>query len=330
MTGVGGEQGARQVAALLPLVERLRAEVSRVLVGQNQLFDRLLMGIIAGGHVLVEGLPGLAKTTAVKCLADGLSLDFARIQFTPDLLPSDLLGVEIYNPQKAEFSVKRGPIFANIVLADEINRAPSKVQSALLEAMQERQVTLGNETFALPRPFLVLATQNPLEQQGTYPLPEAQLDRFLLKVLVSYPTEIEELEIVLRALEANRLEVSACLGTSDIENLQALQNAIFVDDKIRRYVVSLVRCSRDPAAFGASDLKPLIAVGASPRASIALTLCARIQALLDGRAYVTPQDVKSVAHDVLRHRILASYEAEAEDIRVDTLVSRILDTVVVP
>ena len=330
MASQGPEYGARQVAEMLPHIARLRDEVARVLVGQHQLFDRLLMGIIVGGHVLVEGLPGLAKTTAVKCLADGLSLDFSRIQFTPDLLPSDVIGVEIYNPQKGEFAVKRGPVFANIVLADEINRAPSKVQSALLEAMQERQVTIGNETFRLPKPFLVLATQNPLEQQGTYPLPEAQLDRFLLKVNVSYPTEAEEHEIVLRAIEATRAEVAHCLGAQEIEGLQSLQSAIFVDEKIRRYVVSLVRCSRDPGAFGAKDLKPLIAVGASPRASIALTQCARVQAIFDGRAYVTPQDVKSVAHDVLRHRILASYEAEAEEVHVDAIISRILDTVVVP
>jgi MoxR-like ATPase len=324
------QNGTRDVSEILPLVSRLREEVSRVLVGQRQLFDRLLMGIIIGGHVLVEGLPGLAKTTAVKCLADGLSLRFSRIQFTPDLLPSDLIGVEIYNPQKGEFSVKRGPVFANIVLADEINRAPSKVQSALLEAMQERQVTIGTESFRLPRPFLVLATQNPLEQQGTYPLPEAQLDRFLLKVLVSYPTEVEECEIVLRGIESHSPVVSPCISEEDIASLQSLQSAVFIDEKIRNYVVALVRCTRDPKAFGAGDLAPLLAVGASPRASIALTQCARVHALLDGRSYVTPQDVKAVAHDVLRHRIIASYEAEAQEIPNDLLISKVLDTVDVP
>jgi MoxR-like ATPase len=315
---------------MLPTIARLREEVSRVLVGQRNLFDRLFMGIIVGGHVLVEGLPGLAKTTAVKCLSDGLSLDFSRIQFTPDLLPSDIIGVEIYNPQKGEFSVKKGPVFAHIVLADEINRAPSKVQSALLEAMQEKQVTIGNETFPLPDPFLVLATQNPLEQQGTYPLPEAQVDRFLLKVNVNYPTEAEEREIVNRFMTGRKPEVTACLTRDEVLVLRDLQNKVFVDEKIRHYVVSLIRCSRDPGAFGAKNLASLIALGASPRASIALTQCARVHALLDGRAYVTPQDVKSVAPDVLRHRVIPSYEAEAQEVSSEALVSKILDTVDVP
>jgi MoxR-like ATPase len=320
----------REVAEVLQIVGKLREEVSQVLVGQRSLFDRLFMGIIVGGHVLVEGLPGLAKTTAVKCLADGLSLDFSRIQFTPDLLPSDLIGVEIYSPQRGEFTVKRGPVFAHIVLADEINRAPSKVQSALLEAMQERQVTIGSETFPLPSPFLVLATQNPLEQHGTYPLPEAQLDRFLLKVNVDYPSEDEEREIVRRFISDSRPAVSACLTRADISRLQELQSRIFVDEKIRHYAVSLVRCTRDPKAFGAADLQTLLAVGASPRASIALTQCARVNAMFDGRAYVTPQDIKSVAHDVLRHRIIPSYEAEAQELTTDNLISRVLDTVDVP
>lgn len=324
------QEVSRQVAEVLPAIGRLREEVSRVLVGQRVLFDRLFMGIIAGGHVLVEGLPGLAKTTAVKCLADGLSLEFSRVQFTPDLLPSDIIGVEIYNPQAASFTVKKGPVFAHIVLADEINRAPSKVQSALLEAMQEKQVTIGADTFKLPQPFLVLATQNPLEQQGTYPLPEAQVDRFLLKVNVDYPSEDEEREIVRRFMSAEQPAVSSCLTKAELIHMSRLQHEIFVDEKIRHYIVSLVRCSRDPAAFASRDLVPLIALGASPRASLALVQCARVHAMLEGRGFVTPHDVKTVAHDVLRHRIVPSYEAEAEEITSDELVSRVLDSVDVP
>ena len=324
------EEVNREISEIQPSISKLREEVGRVLVGQSALFDRLLMGILVGGHVLVEGLPGLAKTTAVKCLADGLALDFSRVQFTPDLLPSDILGVEIYNPNKAEFTVKKGPIFANIVLADEINRAPSKVQSALLEAMQERQVTIGNETFALPSPFLVLATQNPLEQQGTYPLPEAQIDRFLLKVNVDYPTEAEEHEIVARFISGDKPSVSPCLSVQQLERIRKIQTGVFLDDKIKQYAVSLIRCTRTPATYGAKTLAPLISLGASPRASIALCQCARINAILEGRAFVTPQDIKAVAHDVLRHRVTPSYEAEAQDISAAQLISRVLETVDVP
>lgn len=324
------QQSSQEIASTLPVVSRVRETVGQVLVGQQILFERLLMGIIVGGHVLVEGLPGLAKTTAVKCLADCMSLNFSRIQFTPDLLPSDLIGVEIYNPQRGEFSVKRGPIFSNIVLADEINRAPSKVQSALLEAMQEQQVTIGSESFKLPHPFLVLATQNPLEQQGTYPLPEAQVDRFLLKVNVDYPSEEDEREIVRRFVSGQVPRISPCLDAGALEQLRSLQHKVFVDDKIHQYIVSLVRCTRNPKLFGSAQLGELIAVGASPRASIALTQCSRVHALLDGRAYVTPQDVKSIALDVLRHRIMPSYEAEAREISSDALVKQVLETVDVP
>jgi MoxR-like ATPase len=311
-------------------VEPLRREIGRVLVGQRALVDRLLVAMLAGGHVLLEGVPGLAKTLALKTLARATCAEFQRIQFTPDMLPADIVGTLIYNPRDGRFETKRGPIFANLILADEINRAPAKVQSALLEAMQERQVTLGDATHALPAPFLVMATQNPVEQEGTYPLPEAQVDRFLLKVNVTYPTPDEELAILdAMATTAPKLDVSPVLSLDELLAAREVIDAIYVDDKVRRYIVSLVVATRDPAAFGL-ELAPLIRFGASPRATIALTLCAKAWAFLSGRGYVTPQDVKAIAHDVLRHRIAVTYEAEAERVGSDQIVARILDQVAIP
>jgi len=311
-------------------VEPLRAEIGRVVVGQHALVDRLMVALLTGGHVLLEGVPGLAKTLALKTLAQAVSAGFQRIQFTPDMLPADIVGTLIYNPRDGRFETKRGPIFANLILADEINRAPAKVQSALLEAMQERQVTLGDETHALPAPFLVMATQNPVEQEGTYPLPEAQVDRFLLKVVVTYPSPDEELAILdAMATTSPRLGVDAVLSIEQLLEARRVVDAIYVDEKVRRYIVSLVVATRDPAAFGL-DLAPLIRFGASPRATIALTLCAKAWAFLHGRGYVTPQDVKAIAADVLRHRIAITYEAEAERVDADQIVARILDQVAIP
>ncbi len=321
---------SEQVKAQSEMVDRLRAEIAKVIVGQQQLVDRLLIALLADGHVLLEGVPGLAKTLAVRTLAAALNSRFQRIQFTPDLLPADLIGTQIYNPRDGTFSVRLGPIFANIVLADEINRAPAKVQSALLEAMQERQVTIGGEPHALPEPFLVLATQNPIEQEGTYPLPEAQVDRFMLKVRVGYPTRDEERRIVEAEARTRRArDVRPVVEPAAILAARAVVDEIYVDEKIREYVLDIVLATRDPAAFKL-DLAPYIRYGASPRATICLTLAARAHAFLNGRGYVTPQDVKSVAPDVLRHRILPTYEAEAEDITADTMISRILSELPVP
>jgi MoxR-like ATPase len=318
-----------QIQAKAEVVQRVRAEIGRVIVGQTALVDRLLIGLFTRGHVLIEGVPGLAKTRAVKALANTVSAEFKRIQFTPDLLPADLTGTEVYLPRTGEFTVKRGPVFHNIILADEINRAPSKVQSALLEAMQERQVTIGEETHALPDPFLVLATQNPIEQEGTYPLPEAQVDRFMLKLLVEYPSKEEEKEIVRReSLGANH-EAQAVLGPGDIREIHGMIRQVFVDEKILEYVVNLVGATRDPAAHGV-NAAPYIQYGASPRASIFLVTAAQAYAFLQGRGYVTPQDVKSIAPEVLRHRVLLSYEAEAEDVTPDDVVRRVFDSVEVP
>jgi MoxR-like ATPase len=311
-------------------VEPLRAEIGRVLVGQHALVERLMVALLTGGHVLLEGVPGLAKTLALKTLAGALAADFRRIQFTPDMLPADIVGTLIYNPRDGHFETKRGPVFANLVLADEINRAPAKVQSALLEAMQEKQVTLGEHTHALPSPFMVMATQNPIEQEGTYPLPEAQVDRFLLKVVVTYPSPDEELAILdAMATSTPRLDVLPVITTAQLLDARRVVDSIYVDDKVRRYIVSLVVATRDPAAFGL-DLAPLIRFGASPRATIALTLCAKAWAFLHGRAYVTPQDVKAIAADVLRHRVAVTYEAEAERITSEQIVGRILDQVAIP
>jgi MoxR-like ATPase len=299
-------------------------------VGQRYLVDRLLIGLLANGHVLLEGVPGLAKTLAVKTLAQAISATFHRVQFTPDLLPADLVGTLIYNPREGSFTTKKGPIFAQLLLADEINRAPAKVQSALLEAMAERQVTIGDETHALPEPFLVLATQNPIEQEGTYPLPEAQVDRFMLKLRIGYPTREEERQILDRmAVTSPPDGVRPVVTPADVMQARKLVDHIYVDDKVKDYIVDLVFATREPKTFNLA-LEPLIEYGASPRATLALTLAARAHAFLQGRGYVTPQDVKSIAPDVMRHRIAVTYEAEAEEVDADQVVQRVLDGVPVP
>lgn len=309
---------------------RLREEIHRVIVGQEDMLTHLLIGLLGNGHILLEGVPGLAKTLAVSCLARGINTGFKRIQFTPDLLPADVIGTLIYQPQTAQFSVRKGPIFSNIILADEINRAPAKVQSALLEAMQERHVTIGDETYPLPEPFLVLATQNPIEQEGTYPLPEAQIDRFMLKIKVTYPTPSEERRILDRMAQTKPdLAVQRVMSPEDIGRARQALDEIYIDDKIKDYVVDLVTATRDPKAFKL-DLKELIQYGASPRATIMLTVGAKACAFLAGRAFVTPQDVKDVAPAILRHRVIISYEAEAEEQTSDDIVRRILDHVPVP
>ncbi len=305
--------------------------VESVIVGQKPLLDGLLIGLLADGHVLLEGVPGLAKSLAVKSLATALGGTFRRIQFTPDLLPSDLIGTQVFNPQSGAWSVREGPVFANFVLADEINRAPAKVQSALLEAMQERQVTLAGSTRDLPAPFLVLATQNPIEHEGTYPLPEAQVDRFMLKIVVGYPEKADEARIVRRmATTGHKPEVKQVASPEQLLAARALLDEVYVDDKILSFVVDLVFATRDPAAAGLPDLKPLILYGASPRASIALTQAARARAFLEGRGFVTPHDVKSVGMDVLRHRVITTYEAEAEGVTSVDVVRRVFDAVRVP
>jgi len=304
--------------------------MGRVIVGQRALIDRLLIGLLTNGHILLEGVPGLAKTLAVRTLAAVIRTQFKRIQFTPDLLPADVMGTQVYNPREGSFQAKLGPIFANLILADEINRAPAKVQSALLEAMQERQVTIGDQTFRLPDPFLVLATQNPLEQEGTYPLPEAQLDRFMLKVHISYPSKAEERTIVdAMATSAPSLEVTPKVHPEEIAQARAVVNRVFVDDQIKNYIVDVVLATRDPEAYKL-DLAGMIRYGASPRGTINLTLAARAHAFLQGRNYVTPHDVKSIAPDVLRHRVIITYEAEAENVTSDRVVARILNGLPVP
>ena len=309
----------------------LKAEVGKVLVGQDAMVHRLLLGFIAGGHILLEGVPGLAKTLVIKTLADCIDATFSRIQFTPDMLPGDVTGTQVFNPKEGTYSVKKGPIFGNLVLADEINRAPAKVQAALLEAMQERQVTLGEHTFALAEPFLVLATQNPIEQEGTYPLPEAQLDRFMMKVRVSYPRKEEVLKIVDRLAGAGaEPRVSKVLSPHEILAAREAVRQIFVDDKVKRYVVDLVAATRDPQAAKLPQLKSLIECGASVRASLNLIKVAKANALMAGRNYISPHDVKSIAHDVLRHRLILSYEAEAENKTADDIVTTILENVAVP
>ncbi len=311
-------------------LERIRAEVRKVLVGQDVMLSRLLIALLTGGHVLLEGLPGLAKTTAIKGLANAIHCQFQRIQFTPDLLPADLIGTMIYNPREGSFGTRKGPIFANLVLADEINRAPSKVQSALLEAMQEHQVTIGDTTYPLDEPFLVMATQNPIEQEGTYPLPEAQVDRFMLKVVVGYPTKAEERKVVDTVLEDFRREVQPVLDKSQLFEMKKTVAMIYMDDKIKDYVLDVVAATRHPEDFRLKELKPLIECGASPRASINLCLAARANAFLSGRGYVTPQDVKDIAYEVLRHRIILTYEAEAEEKTSDDIVRKVLESVPVP
>jgi MoxR-like ATPase len=314
-----------QVAATSGVLERARAEMGRVLVGQRYMVDRLLIGLLAGGHVLIEGVPGLAKTTAVKALAGSMDLEFSRIQFTPDLLPADLLGTQVYQPATGRFTTRLGPVFANVVLADEINRAPPKVQSALLEAMAEAQVTIGEKSYPLPEPFLVLATQNPIEQEGTYPLPEAQMDRFMLKLRVEYPTLEEELEVLDRSSQPTP-ELRPVASEKELTRAISLIRHIKVTEVLRRYIVDLVRATREPGTLD-KDLERTIDFGASPRASIALAAASRAHAFLDGRAYALPEDVKAIAPDVLRHRILPTYEAEADGIDSDALVHRILDLV---
>ncbi len=311
-------------------LERVKAEVRKVLVGQDLMLSRLLIAMLTGGHVLLEGLPGLAKTTAIKALAGALRCQFNRIQFTPDLLPADLIGTMIYNPREGSFGTRKGPIFANLILADEINRAPSKVQSALLEAMQEHQVTIGDQTYPLEEPFLVLATQNPIEQEGTYPLPEAQVDRFMLKIVVGYPTKLEERKVVDSVLDDLRREVQPVLEPQQLALIKQTVGTLYMDDKVKDYVLDVVAATRRPEEFKLKTLKPLIEYGASPRASINLCLAARANAFLAGRGYVTPQDVKDIAPDVLRHRVILTYEAEAESMTSDDVVRKILESVPVP
>ena len=311
-------------------LDGLIAEIRKVIVGQDALVDRVLVALMANGHILLEGVPGLAKTLLVKTVAEGIDARFSRVQFTPDLLPADLLGTQIYNPRTTEFSVHKGPIFANLVLADEINRAPAKVQSALLEAMQERQITIGGETFPLGEPFLVLATQNPIEQEGTYPLPEAQVDRFMLKVLVDYPKRDEERSIVDRVTGAEWDDVHAVITPDQIVRAREMVRRIYVDDKIKEYVLDIVAATRLPTGEALEDLPQLIAYGASPRASIFMVEAARAHAFVKGRGYVTPEDIKQLAPDVLRHRVITTYEAEAEEVTSDDIVRRILDHVEVP
>lgn len=323
------EQVRNRVARQSQLIARLRKAMGEVLVGQQYMIDRLIVGLLANGHILLEGVPGLAKTTAVTTLAQALACGFKRIQFTPDLLPADLVGTEVYNPKTGEFSVKKGPIFSNIILADEINRAPAKVQSALLEVMQERQVTIGDETFAMQEPFMVLATQNPLEHEGTYPLPEAQVDRFMLKVKITYPTREEERRIMDRVDLLHRRNVDPVVTRHELLEARALVNEIYVDPKAKDYIVDIVQATRNPEAFGLK-MGHLIEYGASPRATLYLQQGARALAFLQGEGNVYPHDIKQIAMDVLRHRVRESYEAEAENITPEQLIMKILETVPVP
>jgi MoxR-like ATPase len=312
-------------------VERLNEETSKVIVGQEVMLERLMLGLLTRGHVLLEGLPGLAKTLAIKTLSKAIDAKFSRIQFTPDLLPADIIGTMIYNPSKNEFTVRQGPVFANFVLADEINRAPAKVQSALLEAMQERQVTIGNETFLLEEPFLVLATQNPIEQEGTYPLPEAQVDRFMLKVKIGYPSKEDERKIIrLNLGNEDFTKIDPVIHPDDVLKARKSVRKIYMDEKIEQYILDIVFATRNPEEYRLSSLKPLINYGGSPRASINLALASKALAFLRRRGYVIPEDVRNVCHDVMRHRIGLTYEAEAENISQEDIISKILDTVEVP
>ena len=311
-------------------VVQLVNEISKVIVGQNELIEKMLIGLLSDGHILIEGVPGLAKTLAVKTLSAAIKTGFQRLQFTPDLLPADLVGTMIYNPQKAEFYVKKGPIFTNLVLADEINRAPAKVQSALLEAMQERQVTIGENTYPLPQPFLVMATQNPIEQEGTYPLPEAQIDRFMLKIKITYPKKTEEKQILERMTSGQDIKINPVITPEEINRTKQTVQEIYIDEKVKNYIVDIVFATRNPEDYKIKDLKPLIAYGASPRATIYLTMASKAYAFLHGRGYVTPEDVKIIGADVLRHRIILTYEAEAEEVTTDNVVKQIFDGVEVP
>jgi len=311
-------------------VQRVVKEVARRLVGQDAMVERLLVGLLTGGHILLEGVPGLAKTLAVRTLAQIIDASFSRIQFTPDLLPADLIGTMVFDQKTQDFHVRKGPIFANIILADEVNRAPAKVQSALLEAMQEKQVTIGGTTFALEEPFLVLATQNPIESEGTYPLPEAQLDRFMLKVRVGYPNRDEEKEVLLRMSSGKEIPVDRLLEPEKILSARAGIADLYMDQKVVDYIVDLVRATREPGSIGLQELKPLVAFGGSPRASIALAQAARAHAFLRGRGYVVPEDVRALAPDVLRHRIVLTFEAEAEDLTTDDVVAKVIGAVGIP
>ena len=318
-----------KIAAEAFFVKKLTDEISKVIVGQRYLIERLLVGLLCEGHILIEGVPGLAKTLAVKTLSQSIKAKFQRIQFTPDLLPADLIGTLIYNPQQGTFKPKKGPIFANLILADEINRAPAKVQAALLEAMQERQVTIGDTTYPLEEPFLVLATQNPIEQEGTYPLPEAQVDRFMLKLSVTYPNRNEELQILDKNTATGLPEISPVVSPEDILRARNIVQEVYLDPKLKEYIVNLVLASRQPEQFNLK-IKDLIAYGASPRATIYLSLAAKAMAFLRGRGYVIPEDIKSIGQDVLRHRVIISYEAEAEDMSSEDVVQRIFEGVEVP
>ncbi len=321
---------AREVAEQAPMVQALADEIGKVVVGQRYLVDRLILALIADGHILVEGIPGLAKTTAVRAVAEAVQADFARIQFTPDLLPADLIGTEIFRPHSGDFAIRKGPVFTQLLLADEINRAPAKVQSALLEAMQERQVTIGEHTYVLPDPFIVLATQNPIEQEGTYTLPEAQVDRFMMKLRLGYPDRAEEKEVMRRMSRRLRPHVSPVLTAADIVRARQVADGIYLDAKVEDYIVEVVFATRQPQAHKLAELAPLIGTGASPRATIALAQAAKVHAFMGKRAYVTPQDVKQVAPDVLRHRILLSYEAEAREMDSDRIIATLLNTIDVP
>ena len=311
-------------------VQPLLGEMSKVVIGQKILVERLIIGLLANGHVLLEGVPGLAKTLSIKSLAQCMDANFSRLQFTPDMLPADVVGTQIYNPQSGNFTTRQGPVFANLVLADEINRAPAKVQSALLEAMQERQVTIGDQTYKLPEPFLVLATQNPIDQEGTYPLPEAQVDRFMLKVKISHPERAEERQILdLMSCTNATPETQQVISMDDIRKAREVINNIYIDDKVKDYIVDMICCTRQPAKYEI-DISDFIQLGASPRATVAITLAAKSHAFLRGRGFVTPQDVKSVAHDVLRHRVSVTFEAEAEEKSSETIIQKILDELPVP
>jgi len=319
----------KEVEAHSQLTGNITAQIKKVIVGQDYLIERLLIGLLANGHILVEGVPGLAKTTAVKTIAQTIDTTFQRIQFTPDLLPADLIGTQIYEPKTGDFNIKKGPLFANIILADEINRAPAKVQSALLEAMQERQVTIAETTFSLEEPFLVMATQNPIEQEGTYPLPEAQVDRFMLKLKIGYPNKAEEKEIIKRLAAETHQAVEAATTPAEIMEARKVVEKVYIDEKLLDYIVEIVFATREPRVFGI-DIEDLIQYGASPRASIYISHAAKAYAFLQGRGYVIPQDIKSIGLDVLRHRILLSYEAEAEDLTADDIITKIFENIEVP
>ncbi len=330
MTTQASSEILEQIQELQPQFARFRTELKKVIVGQDLLLEKVLVGLLAGGHILLEGVPGLAKTLTFHTMATVLSASFQRIQFTPDLLPADLIGTQIYNPAEQSFAVRKGPIFANLVLADEINRAPAKVQSALLEAMAEQQVTIGETSFSLPDPFLVMATQNPIEQEGTYRLPEAQLDRFMLKLHVSYPSRSEEREILDRMTAETLPKAEPIFKVETLAKVKKLIPHVFIDDKVKDYIINIVFATRDPRQSGIQGLEQYIEQGASPRATIALTKASQARAVLEGRDYVTPDDIKWIAHDILRHRIIPSYEAEADEVNSDTLLSTMLNTIEVP